>query len=324
MCSEQAKSFLGNEGITVPSECSVNWGSAGTLVPAVHGRTREGMAMARIPITPMTLGGGAGTLAAWEAVPPTGVEVRGTVVLVPGFTGSKEDFEGMLPVLAQAGYRAVAYDQRGQWQSEGPEDISGYTMDDFVGDLLGAVDQVSPDAAVELVGHSFGGYVSRVAVIARPERFRSFTLLASGPSSVEDINFPPPQLVAQEVEAGGQEVIWQQMSAAIASGGLEFPAGRAEFLHTRILETKKANILGILKVMEQPPVKDPAELRDAGVPLLVAYGDTNDLWAPEVHEKFAEQLGARTAVFHGSGHVPNEDVPEQVCAELVKFWRELA
>ncbi|MFE3099588.1 alpha/beta fold hydrolase [Nocardia tengchongensis] len=280
--------------------------------------------MSQALITPFTLRGAAGKLAAWEAAPPAGAERRGTALLVPGFTGSKEDFEAMLPLLADAGYRAVAYDQRGQWESEGPDEVSGYTMADFVGDLHGVVDQISPDEPVHLVGHSFGGYVSRVAVIERPARFRTFTLLASGPSSVEDINFPPPQLVAQMVEAGGQETIWQQMSAVMAQADQQPSPERMEFLRERILRTKKANIIGILTCMAEPPVKDPATLRDSGVPLLVAYGDTNDLWAPEVHAEFAEQLHARTAVYPGSGHVPNEDVPDRVCADLVTFWKERA
>ncbi|MGW4354912.1 alpha/beta fold hydrolase [Nocardia sp. NPDC004582] len=280
--------------------------------------------MSQALITPFTLRGAAGKLAAWEAAPPLGTEYRGTALLVPGFTGSKEDFEEMLPLLAAAGYRAVAYDQRGQWESEGPDEVSGYTLADFVGDLHLVVDQISPDEPIHLVGHSFGGYVSRVAVIERPERFRTFTLLASGPSSTEDINFPPPLLVAQAVEAGGQEVIWQQMSAVMAQADQQPSPPRQEFLRERILRTKQANIVGILTCMAEPPVKDPAVLRDSGVPLLVAYGDTNDLWAPEVHERFAAQLHAKTAVYPGSGHVPNEDVSDRVCADLVTFWKERA
>ncbi|WP_218719146.1 MULTISPECIES: alpha/beta fold hydrolase [unclassified Nocardia] len=275
-------------------------------------------------IESITLRGGAGALAGWEITPPSGTPELGTVVLVPGFTGSKEDFEAMLPLLAAAGYRAVAYDQRGQWQSEGPDDIAGYAMADFCGDLHGVVDQVSPRAPVHLVGHSFGGYVSRVAVVETPARFRSLTLLASGPSSVEDIKFPPPQMVAQVVETAGQEFLWQQMSDAMAAAGRTPSPERAEFLRNRLVRTEKANILGILKCMQTPPPVDPAALRDAGVPLLVAYGDTNDLWDPEVHENFARQLRARTAVYPGIGHVPNEDVPAQVTADLVNFWRELA
>lgn len=277
-----------------------------------------------MPIESITLRGGAGALAGWEVTASPGAPNLGTVVLVPGFTGSKDDFESMLGLLAAAGYRAVAYDQRGQWQSEGPDDIAGYTLTDFVGDLHGVIEQISPDAPVHLVGHSFGGYVSRVAVVETPARFRSFTLLASGPSSVADIKFPPPRMVAQAVESAGQEFLWQQMSDAMAAAGQTPSPQRARFLHDRLVQTKKANILGILKCMETPPLANPATLRDAGVPLLVAYGDTNDLWDPEVHEDFARQLGARTAVYPGIGHVPNEDVPAQVTADLVNFWKGLA
>ncbi|WP_169336868.1 alpha/beta fold hydrolase [Nocardia niigatensis] len=126
------------------------------------------------------------------------------------------------------------------------------------------------------------------------------------------------------VEAGGQETIWQQMSAVMAQADQQPSPQRMEFLRERILRTKKANIIGILTCMADPPVKDPAVLRDSGVPILVAFGDTNDLWTPEVHERFAAQLSAKTAVYPGSGHVPNEDVPAQVSADLVTFWKEQA
>lgn len=264
-----------------------------------------------------TLHGAAGPLAAWECTPPTGAP-RGTAVLVPGFTGSKEDFAAMPAPLAAAGFRCVTYDQRGQWQSAGPDDPDEYSIDDFAGDLLEVVAQVSGDAPVHLVGHSFGGYVARRAVLRDPGRFHSLTLLASGPSSVRDIDFPPPRLVEEMVEAGGQQAIWDQMSGAMAGVAAISPA-KYDFLHRRIMATKKANIVGILRTM-QTPADDAAALRASGVPMLVAYGDTGDLWTPQVHERFAAELGARTVVYPGVGHLPNEERPQQVCADLVEFW----
>lgn len=274
----------------------------------------------RAKIVAVNLVGGAGVLAGWQAMPPEGVAVRGTAVLVPGFTGSKEDFEAMLTLLAEAGFRCVAYDQRGQWQSDGPDDPACYGLLDFADDLIRVVDQIADREPVHLMGHSFGGYVSRAAVRADPLRFRSLTLLASGPSSVRDIDFPPPRVVAQFVEAGGQQAIWEQMSAAM-SALTEVPPARREFLHRRIMATKKANLIGILRTMEIP-VDDAPALRAGDVPILVAYGDTGDLWAPRVHEDFAAALGARTAVYPGVGHLPNEERPDEVCADLVRFWTE--
>ena len=54
---------------------------------------------------------------------------RGTVLLVPGLTGSKEDLVAIVPELAAAGWRAVALDLRGQHESGGPDDPAAYTVE---------------------------------------------------------------------------------------------------------------------------------------------------------------------------------------------------
>lgn len=45
------------------------------------------------------------------------------IVLIPGVTGSKEDFALMSPLLVRAGYRVEGFDLAGQYQSHeaGPE-----------------------------------------------------------------------------------------------------------------------------------------------------------------------------------------------------------
>ncbi|WP_433680472.1 alpha/beta fold hydrolase [Nocardia sp. CA-119907] len=275
------------------------------------------MSQATAQTTPVTLRGGAGTLAAWESIPPHDVETRGTVLLVPGFTGSKEDFEAMLPMLAAAGFRCVAYDQRGQWQSDGPDEVSGYGMADFAADLILVVDQISDDT-IHLVGHSFGGYVARAALVTQPNRFRSLTLLASGPSLTSDINFTPPQLVARLIESGGQQALWEQTNQSLAN---LIPPAKLEFLHDRMFATKKANMIGIMRVMEGS-TDDTAALRATALPILIAYGNSGDVWPPSVHERYAEELDARTAVYDGVGHLPNEERPSRVCADLVAFWND--
>ncbi len=82
----------------------------------------------------------------------------GIVVLVHGYTGSKEDSSAVLPLLARAGYCAYAYDQRGQYQSKasGPFSLDGWADDACA--LLEALPcsepAAGPHSPVHLVGHS--------------------------------------------------------------------------------------------------------------------------------------------------------------------------
>src|SRR3954447_14381436 len=130
-----------------------------------------------------TFDGGAGPLAALD----TGAGApRGTVLLVAGYTGSKEDFAPLLAPLAAAGVRAVAIDQRGQYESPGPDDPAAYSVAELADDLLAVARQLREERGgpLHLVGHSFGGLVSRAAVLADPAAFTSLTLLGSGPSEL--------------------------------------------------------------------------------------------------------------------------------------------
>lgn len=55
-----------------------------------------------------------GSFAALDCPPaPEAPAGRGTALLVPGFTGSKEDFLDLLAPLSAAGFRVVAVDGRG-------------------------------------------------------------------------------------------------------------------------------------------------------------------------------------------------------------------
>src|SRR6478672_6946134 len=76
-----------------------------------------------------TFDGGAGPLTALD----TGPADRGTVLMVAGYTGTKEDFAPLLRPLHSAGLRAVALDQRGQYESPGPDDPAAYTVAELAG-----------------------------------------------------------------------------------------------------------------------------------------------------------------------------------------------
>ena len=67
--------------------------------------------------------------------------------------------------------RIVALDWRGYGQTESPE-VDSYWFPDYLGDLDALIDRLSPEAPIDLVGHSMGGNVVMMYAGVRPARIR--------------------------------------------------------------------------------------------------------------------------------------------------------
>ena len=112
---------------------------------------------------------------------------RRRVVLLPGVTGSKEDFTIMFPLLADAGYRVESYDLAGQFESHaaGPENLSPprarYDYRLYLDDLFAVLE--SGPVPAHVLGYSFAGLVAQLALAERPELFASLTLLSTPPAA---------------------------------------------------------------------------------------------------------------------------------------------
>jgi pimeloyl-ACP methyl ester carboxylesterase len=122
-----------------------------------------------------------GSFAALEALPVPGVCERETALLVPGYTGSKEDFIAILDQLAAGGRRVIAIDMRGQYQSAGSP--GGYSPQALGADIA-AIARAT--GTRHLLGHSYGGLVAREAMLGdlAGDGIESFTLMSSGPAAL--------------------------------------------------------------------------------------------------------------------------------------------
>jgi pimeloyl-ACP methyl ester carboxylesterase len=127
------------------------------------------------------------------------------LVLVHGFTGSRDDFREQIPELAPLG-RTVAIDQRGHGGSENPGE--GYSLDQLTDDLLGFLDSVGI-AQCDLLGHSLGGMVTLRLALAHPARVSSLILMDTAPGPLE---LP----TRKWFEVGGQIAKSQGMSSLFA------------------------------------------------------------------------------------------------------------
>ena len=94
------------------------------------------------------------------------------VVLCHGWPESWYSWRHQLVALAQAGYHAVAPDQRGYGQTDKPEPIDQYTLMHLVGDMVGLLDALGEPTAV-IAGHDWGAPVAWHAALLRPDRFRA-------------------------------------------------------------------------------------------------------------------------------------------------------
>jgi pimeloyl-ACP methyl ester carboxylesterase len=100
------------------------------------------------------------------------------VVLLHGFPESWYSWRHQLTALADAGFHAVAPDQRGYGRTGGPADVTEYTMLHLVGDVIGLLDALGePTAAV--VGHDWGGPVAWHTALWRPDRISAVVGLST-------------------------------------------------------------------------------------------------------------------------------------------------
>jgi len=100
------------------------------------------------------------------------------VILCHGFPESWYSWRHQLGALAQAGFRAVAFDLRGYGRSDAPEEVEKYTVLHHVGDVVGLLDALGVKQAV-IAGHDVGATVAWQAALLRPDRFRG--VIALGP-----------------------------------------------------------------------------------------------------------------------------------------------
>ena len=94
------------------------------------------------------------------------------VLFVHGFPEIWYSWRHQLTALADAGYHAVAIDQRGFGRSSKPPHIHDYRITELVADVLGVVEAIGAKTAT-VVGHDWGAPVAWTAAWTHPEVFTS-------------------------------------------------------------------------------------------------------------------------------------------------------
>ncbi|MFD9303691.1 alpha/beta fold hydrolase [Streptomyces sp. NPDC060048] len=261
-----------------------------------------------------------GEFAVHEAAP--GGRLRGTALLVPGYTGSKEDFIGLLAPLAAAGYRVVAVDGRGQHESGGPRTQAPYALEELARDVLAQTAALGA-GPVHLLGHSLGGLVTRAAVVRDPAPYASLTLLSSGPGAVCEEQRARTKLLVSALEAMGDDMpgIWAAMRSMDPRDQAPDSAELAAFLRARWLGTVPEQLITTGRALiDEPDRIDELTAAAPGLATLVLSGASDPVWPVECMDDMARRLGALRVVIPGTEHSPNAEDPAATAAALIRFW----
>lgn len=254
-------------------------------------------------------------IAALQAGPPGGRPA----LLLPGFTGSKEDFGPILDRLGDAGLLVTAIDLPGQLDSPPPDDHVGYGPNALARSVRALARQLGDRTL--LLGHSFGGLVARAAAIAEPELFDSLVLLGSGPAQLGGARRAELDRLDPVLATAGVAAVYAAMEASRRADARYVPAPQdvACFLEHRFLRGTPAMLQGIADALRTEPDR-VAELAATGVPILVVHGVDDDAWPPHVQREMAMRLGARYAVIPGAAHSPAVENPDETVATLLSYW----
>jgi pimeloyl-ACP methyl ester carboxylesterase len=238
-------------------------------------------------------------------------------VLVPGFTGSKEDFIALMAPLALRRVRAVAFDLTGQFETPGPADVDQYSLGGFAADAW-AVAATLPRPLV-LVGHSFGGLVARDAVLADPLRADGLVIIASGPAALPDDQQVVLRRFIDVMNRHGLAAVLQGKQAMDAAAGVAGPPPDIEaFLTRRFLSNSPGSLQAMVETL--CGATDQVDALGTVAPATtVIVGDLDDTWPPQDQLAMAGRLEAAIVELPGVGHSPAVEAPDVVADAIARL-----
>jgi pimeloyl-ACP methyl ester carboxylesterase len=267
------------------------------------------------------------------------------IVLLHGFPQYRIAWQKQLPVLAAAGYRAVAPDLRGYGESPKPTSIDDYRMPLVVEDVAELirtlnVEQTLLSARQEgveegadrsvcstiVVGHDWGALVAWFLAMIHPDLVSKLVIL----------NVPHPALFARELKRSGKQrakaayqlffqlPVLPELFMRVFGRTLMKKAGR--FTPEQIdafaanWKTSMTPMLHYYRAMRRTRGELRKIMRRIDVPTMIIWGEWEPVFVPQTlvgTEEWVPHL--RIARVPKAGHFIQNDAPERVNELLLEF-----
>jgi pimeloyl-ACP methyl ester carboxylesterase len=282
----------------------------------------------------------------WDASRETAAAARPALVMVHGWMDVGASFQFVVDALARLDTqpRAVfAPDWRGFGLTETPG-ADTYWFPDYLADLDALLDHISPDAPVDLVGHSMGGNVVMSYAGVRPARVRRLVNL-EGFGLPETRSSQAPTRLQQWLDELKQPkplrdyASLDEVAARLRKNNPRLSADKAAWLAPHWAGERAApdgsrrwHIRGNPAHRRVNPVlyrKDEVleTWQRIACPVLWVEGDGTDLaqwWGDrypraDFETRLARVPGLQRAVLADCGHMLHHDQPEALAARLHAF-----
>jgi len=250
-------------------------------------------------------------------------------LLLHGWLDHAGSFDLLAPLLPG---RTVALDFRGHGDSQWAGPGGFYHFVEYIADLDGALEILSPQEPVRIVGHSMGAAAALIYAALRPGRVSHLTMMDAVPLSIsteeiparltsylEDLRHTPrKRRRVESIEYGAQRLMRNNPSLSEKTARLLAAGGISP-------DPEQENALAwkwdpLLRAHSPLPISEPVlqlVCAQATTPILVIRGETGMLpHEPQLRARFPHlQMSVQTVP--GIGHHVHLDAPEEV-AKLIR------
>ncbi len=190
------------------------------------------------------------------------------VLLIHGFASNMAtnwETTGWFRDLRQAGFRVIAYDNRGHGLSDAPHDVARYGQGaaTMAEDARALLDHLGVSSA-HVVGYSMGARIGTFLALAHPQRVRSLVIGGMGDRLVTGM-------------PGGADRR-ARIAAALAAEDVSTVTDRGALGFRKFAERTGGDRLALAACMRtQPTPITEEDLRRLALPVLIVMGETDEV-----------------------------------------------
>lgn len=246
-----------------------------------------------------------------------------TIVMVHGFTSSLETWDTLANDL-KSDYRIIRLDLPGHGLS-GIDPSGDYSNARTVRLFSLLLKQLNLDD-VTVIGNSLGGLVAWRGALDNPVTIGNLVLISPGGFSINGVTDTPvevPMMVKLYLTKAPSAGV-KQASKALYGDPIKLTDARLKVIEDMMKRSGNGDAFVARAGQFTLPAPE-ADLQNLTVPTLIIWGDKDIMVPPNHGPKFVAVMpNAILKTYEGVGHVPQEETPEQLAADIRDFLLDRA